>query len=129
MATLEVRLARSHHTSRLRLRQRLSLQRSEPCASAATREREYMILVRGQGLRIKREFRNFSVGVSLARIEPVGFRVMVGALKAPRVRAQWQHRGSAAGAMSLRVDLQVKVRSTGKKQFQRPKFRMERRHS
>ena len=39
MAMLEVRLARSHHLSRLRLRQRFTLERTEPCADAAARER------------------------------------------------------------------------------------------
>jgi hypothetical protein len=55
MATLEVRLARSHHLNRLRLRQRFTLERTEPCANATARgvAREG-IYSYGQGLRIKR---------------------------------------------------------------------------
>jgi hypothetical protein len=56
MATLEVRLARSHHLNRLRLRQRFTLERIEPCANATARERVARegIHSYGQGLRIKR---------------------------------------------------------------------------
>ncbi len=83
-------MARSYHLNRLRLRSRLSLERSEPCANAR--------LVRGdpcgtmrratrpQGLRISHcgrlvpsPYAAFSVraslsDLSLAGIEPVGFR-------------------------------------------------------
>ncbi len=45
------------HLSRLRLRQRFTLERSEPCANAATRERRLsgatVATTPGQGLRIK----------------------------------------------------------------------------
>ncbi len=53
MATLEVRLAWSHHLNRLRLRQRFTLERTEPCANAAARERAARegICSYGQGLR------------------------------------------------------------------------------
>jgi hypothetical protein len=53
MATLEVRLARSHHPNRLRLRQRFALERTEPCANAAARKRVARegIYSYGQGLR------------------------------------------------------------------------------
>ena len=47
MATLEVRLARSHHPNRLRLRQRFTLERTEPCANAAARERVDSVSQRG----------------------------------------------------------------------------------
>jgi hypothetical protein len=39
VAMLEERLARSHHLNRLRCGQRLSIERSEPCANATARER------------------------------------------------------------------------------------------
>ena len=53
MATLEVRLAWSHHLNRLRLRQRFTLERTEPCANATARERAARegICSYGQGLR------------------------------------------------------------------------------
>ena len=56
MATPEIRLARSHHLNRLRLRQRFTPERTEPCANAAARERVARegIYSYGQALRIKR---------------------------------------------------------------------------
>ena len=66
--------------------QRFTLERTEPCANATTRERGgWLTTAPGQGLRIKpdawvtpgysRTQEAFSVIVSLAGIEPVGFRV------------------------------------------------------
>ena len=99
MATLEVRLAWSHHPNRLRLRQRFTLERTEPCANATARERAARegICSYCQGLRRSLQL-NFFRSVSRQESNPWGsvLRVICVAIEQSYNRgctvAQWLRR-------------------------------------